>query len=102
MILIMQMIIKSQKTMSFTKKDVNKLTFQKMLKKGCKLRFEYVKCGNDPCNSCGTVKREATYEFYAIIDETKVLLVYKNHRRTHWVVEDELTKKYSSWANKII
>jgi hypothetical protein len=78
--------------------ETSKSDFIKMCKGAKEVRFHYNPYGNDPCNPCGTVKKQATYEFYSIIDGVVTLIVWKNHRRTHDEVEEELVKKYGYWA----
>lgn len=65
------------------------------------VRFIYNSKGNDAENPCGSPKKQATYDFYAIADNGRMkLLAYKDHRRTHRIVEDELIHKYNAWAKK--
>ena len=78
--------------------ETSRADFIRMCKGAKEVRFDYYDKGNDPCNPCGTVKKQATYEFYSIIDGCKKLIVYKNHRRTHDEVKEQLLKKYGYWA----
>ncbi len=78
--------------------ETSKFDFIRIVKGANDIRFFYYANGNDPCNPCGTVKKQATYEFYVVVDGMQHLLVYKNHRRSHDEVEEELLKKYNRWA----
>ncbi len=75
-----------------------KYDFLRLVKGAKEVRFSYYDGGNDPENPCGTTKRQATYEFYVIFDGMRKLIVYKNHRRTHNEVKEQLIKQYSCWA----
>ncbi|WP_061085209.1 hypothetical protein [Chryseobacterium indologenes] len=82
---------------------VDKNKFFNILKVyGSHVKFEYVRDGDDEFNPCGTVKKQATYELYGIFKTKKVMLVYKDHRRTHDEVEEEIIKKYESWRRQFI
>ncbi len=61
------------------------------------VKFEYCDNGNDPFNPCGTVKKQATYEFYVRAIGKEIMLVYKDHRRTHEIVQEELENKFNKW-----
>jgi len=80
--------------------EMTKPQFLRFLKtiNSVEIRFEYSKDGNDEWNLCGTARRQATYEFYVIVGNTKKMIVYKQHRRTHDLVQQELEKKYNGWA----
>lgn len=75
--------------------------FIKMVKSVKELKFIYEDKGNDEWNPCGTMKRQATYEMYAVVDNVLHLIAYKDHRRSHDEVESELRKRYSKWAIKV-
>jgi|JI10StandDraft_1071094.scaffolds.fasta_scaffold1114983_1 hypothetical protein len=82
--------------------EFDKIDFHKYLKsinaKNC--TFFYYANGNDPCNPCGTVCKQAKYEFYVIAEGLEKLIVYKNHRRSHDIVESQLRKKFERWATE--
>lgn len=82
--------------------ETSRSEFIQMCKGAKEVRFHYISNGNDPCNPCGTVKKQATYEFYSIIDGEIKMIVWKNHRRTHEEVEEQLLKKYGYWAKRAI
>ncbi len=78
--------------------ETGKQDFLRLIKEAKDVRFTYYASGNDPCNPCGTVKKQATYEFYVIVDGKGILIVYKNHRRSHDEVREQLIKKYTYWT----
>lgn len=81
-------------------KDTTKYAFRNFLKSvgANSVKFEYVRNCNDEFNPCGTPKKQATYEFYVIAGGVKKLLVMKQHRRSHDVVEEELLRKFNRWS----
>lgn len=64
-------------------------------------KFSYYANGNDPCNPCGTIKKQATYEFSIIGGGQERMIVYKNHRRDHETVKEELMKKFTGYAKSV-
>lgn len=65
------------------------------------IRFKYMGNVNDVWNPCGTLQKQAGYEFYCITNNKEIkLIVYKQHRRDHYTVQCELEKKYTNWFNK--
>lgn len=77
--------------------EINRFDFMRPCKDAKEIRFRYVKNGNDVWNPCETLQKQATYEFYAIIDGYQKMIVYKQHRRTHDIVQENLEKKYLRW-----
>lgn len=84
--------------------EMSKFEFQYWLRttKATKVIFQYEKNVNDELNPCGTYKKRATYEFYAKTDIEGKFIVYKEHMRCHYEVEEEITKKYTRWANEYL
>lgn len=82
--------------------QISDIDFIKKYKNITHFSFEFTDKGNDEFNPCGTIKKQCTYEFYIHTDLGKDLLVYKNHRRISFDVEQELLKKYKNLINKTI
>lgn len=64
------------------------------------IRFKYKRNGNDVFNPCGTLQKQAIYEFICITNDKEYkVLVFKQHRRTHDEVCEQLERKYTKWFN---
>lgn len=80
--------------------QMDNFDFSRLVKSAEIIYLKYERNGNDEWNPCGTMRKEATYEFYVFVDGVIHMLVYKNHRRTHDEVKEQLIKRYSYWAKK--
>ncbi len=75
-----------------------KAEFLRIIKGSKSVKFKYIGNRNDVFNPCGTLQRQAAYEFYVITENGWWLLVQKNHRRSHDIVMEELENKYTKWS----
>ncbi|OJV51635.1 MAG: hypothetical protein BGO31_00075 [Bacteroidetes bacterium 43-16] len=73
-----------------------------IIKSGAKgiedIEFSYRRDGNDEYTKHGKQRRMATLEFYLHTPAGRTLIVYKEHKRTHDEVENELEKRYKRWV----
>lgn len=82
--------------------EKTKWEFWAMIKESgaTEVRFEYDSRGNDEFNPCGTQKKTATYELYAIMGGNRYWVIYKFHVRDHDTVCQEVTKRYQHWFDE--
>lgn len=91
----------------FDRVEYNKESFKSLVRKSDltkieDLKFSYRRDGNDEYTKHGKQRRMATLEFYLDTPTERTLIVYKEHRRSHDILEEELTKRYTRWAKQVL
>lgn len=90
------------KPVSYSRHKFKRLIKESSAKSMEDIRFHYNRWGNDEYTKNGQQRKMATLEFYVILPEYRVLIEYREHRRSHDILEEELTKKFTYWAKQAI